>query len=227
MAPASVEQFVDGSAEPAVRGFLHVPAQPNGDSLLLTHGAGANCQSNLLVTLSGAFAEAGFLVLRYDLPFRQARRFGPPFPASSALDRNGIARAIDVLKQRTAGRIFAGGHSYGGRQTSMLVAEQPDLVAGLLLLSYPLHPPRKPEQLRTAHFPKLTLPVLFVHGARDPFASHEEMHAALKLIQGRPKLLEGEGSGHELLLKKGASDLPSQIVETFQHFFRPQAAISS
>src|SRR5947209_1181187 len=83
----SVHEFSDLSAEPAVRGFLHEPAQPNGDALLLTHGAGANCQSKLLTALGTVFAEAGFLVLRSDLPFRQSRPHGPPFPAMAARDR--------------------------------------------------------------------------------------------------------------------------------------------
>ncbi|HKE33185.1 MAG TPA: alpha/beta fold hydrolase [Candidatus Angelobacter sp.] len=214
----SVEEFTDRSVEPAVRGFLHVPAQPNGNSLVLTHGAGANCKSNLLTTLSAAFAEAGFVVLRFDLPFRQVRPFGPPFPTTAERDREGIRRAIEVIKQKTAGRIFAGGHSYGGRQTTMLIAEQPDLVEGLLLLSYPLHPPRKPEQLRTAHFPKLTRPALFVHGSRDAFGSLEEMCSALNLIPARHQMLEANGAGHELLPKKSSSDLPSRIVEAFQQF---------
>ena len=141
----TIHEFSDVSAEPAVRGFLHEPAQPNGDALVLTHGAGANCQSKLLTAVANAFADAGYLVLRCDLPFRQSRPHGPPFPAMAARDREGLRRAVEVLRVKTSGRIFLGGHSYGGRQASMLAAEQPQLAAGLLLLSYPLHPPRKPS----------------------------------------------------------------------------------
>ncbi len=211
-------EFSDLSAEPAVRGFLHEPAQANGDGLVLTHGAGANCQSKLLVALASAFADAGYLVLRCDLPFRQSRPHGPPFPAMAARDREGLRRAVDVLRSRTPGRIFLGGHSYGGRQGSMLAAEQPQLVAGLLLLSYPLHPPRKPAELRTAHFPQLKTPSLFVHGGRDPFGSHDEMKAALALIPAQTMLLEIEGAGHELLGKKAQENLPARIVQAFQDF---------
>lgn len=218
--PASIQELIDLSTNPAVRGFLHIPAQPTGDSLLLTHGAGANCRSNLLLTLSHAFAEAGLTVLRFDLPFRQTKAFGPPFPALAERDREGIRRAIEVQGSKTTGRIFAGGHSYGGRQGSILMAEHPDLVDGLLLLSYPLHPPRKPEQLRTAHFPKLMSPALFISGTRDPFGSSEEMHSALKLIPGRHLLHQVEGAGHELLPKKGANDLAARIVVAFQDFFK-------
>ena len=216
----TVRQFYELTAEPAVRGFLHEPAQPNGDALVLTHGAGANCQSKLLIALATAFADAGYLVLRCDLPFRQSRPHGPPFPALAARDREGLRRAMDVLRSQTSGRIFLGGHSYGGRQGSMLAAEQPQVAAGLLLLSYPLHPPRKPAELRTAHFPQLRTPALFVHGSRDPFGSHDEMKAALQLIPSPNLLLEIEGAGHELLGKKTDGDLPAKIVQAFQQFFK-------
>jgi predicted alpha/beta-hydrolase family hydrolase len=212
-------EFSDLSAEPAVRGFLHEPAQASGDGLVLTHGAGANCQSKLLIALADAFSNAGYLVLRCDLPFRQSRPHGPPFPAMAARDREGLRRAVDMLRSKTSGRIFLGGHSYGGRHGSMLAAEQPQLANGLLLLSYPLHPPRKPAELRTAHFPQLKTPSLFVHGGRDPFGSHDEMKAALSLIPAQTMLLEIESAGHELLGKKAQEDLPARIVEAFQNFF--------
>jgi len=215
-----VTELTDLAAEPAVRGFLHQPQNANGDALVLTHGAGANCASKLLLAVASAFADEGFLVLRCDLPFRQSRPHGPPFPAMAARDRQGLERAVSVLRQRTSGRIFLGGHSYGGRQATMLAAEQPQLVAGLLLLSYPLHPPRKPTELRTAHFAKLTTPALFVHGARDPFGSHEEMTSALALVPARTLLLEIEGVGHELLPKKPGSDLPQRITRVFQELFK-------
>jgi hypothetical protein len=217
---SAYREFYDLSAEPAVRGFLHEPAQANGEGLVLTHGAGANCQSKLLIALADAFADAGYLVLRCDLPFRQSRPHGPPFPAMAARDREGLRRAVDVLRSRTSGRIFLGGHSYGGRQGSMLAAEQPQLVGGLLLLSYPLHPPRKPTELRTAHFAKLKTPALFVHGGRDPFGSHNEMKAALGLVPVQTILMEIEGAGHELLGKKAGEELPSLIIQAFQQFFK-------
>jgi len=216
---SAFREFSDLAAEPAVYGFLHDPPQPNGAGLVLTHGAGANCQSKLLIALAGVFTDAGYLVLRCDLPFRQSRPHGPPFPAMAARDREGLRRAVDVLRSKTQGRIFLGGHSYGGRQGSMLAAEQPQLVAGVLLLSYPLHPPRKPAELRTAHFPQLKTPSLFVHGGRDPFGSHNEMKVALTLIPAQTLLLEIEGAGHELLGKKAEENLPARIVQAFQEFF--------
>lgn len=215
----TVQEFSDVSAEPAVRGFLHEPAQPNGDALVLTHGAGANCQSKLLTAVANAFADTGYWVLRCDLPFRQSRPHGPPFPAMAPRDREGLHRAVEILRLKTSGRIFLAGHSYGGRQASILAGEQPQLVAGLLLLSYPLHPPRKPAELRTAHLPQLNTPALFVHGSRDPFGSHEELRSALALIPAKNLLFEVEGAGHDLLGKKAHDDLPLKIVQAFQSFF--------
>jgi uncharacterized protein len=215
----SIRQVTDTSAEPAVRGFLHVPNQPNGKGLVLTHGAGANCQSKLLTSLADAFAVAGFAVLRCDLPFRQRRPQGPPFPGQAVTDREGLRRAVQLLQAAAPGHIYLGGHSYGGRQASMLAAEDQQLVAGLLLLSYPLHPPRKPLELRTGHFPELATPSLFVHGSRDPFGSAEELSAALKLIPARNRLLEIPGSGHDLAPRQAAGDVPAQIVRAFHEFF--------
>jgi uncharacterized protein len=100
----------------------------------------------------------------------------------------------------------------------MLAAEQPDLAAGLLLLSYPLHPPRRPADLRTAHFPKLTTPALFIHGARDPFGSIDEMRAALALIAGPHEIVAIEGAGHDLGGKGKCATVASAALAAFLQF---------
>ncbi len=170
----------------------------NLESLILTHGAGSNRNAPLLVALANALGESGTYVLRYDLPFRQERPHGPPRPADAARDQLGLRAEVLKIRESKGGKIWLGGHSYGGRQASMLAAEAPGLVDGLLLLSYPLHPPKKPEQLRTAHFPKLETPALFVHGSRDPFGSREELEKAIALIPAETRMMEIEGAGHEL-----------------------------
>jgi uncharacterized protein len=213
--------FFDDSLNPAVRGFLHSPANPNGNALILAHGAGSNCNAPLLVSVSEIFAAHGYAVLRCDLPYRQERRAGPPFPGNSERDRSGLWNAVSVMRQQIAGRIFLGGHSYGGRQSTMLCAAEPELVSGLLLLSYPLHPPRKPEQLRTQHLPDLRTPSLFVHGTRDPFGSIEEMTKAVQLIPAKTELISVEGAGHDLGFKgkTRASELSKMIVGRFVEMF--------
>jgi hypothetical protein len=181
-----------------VRGVLHQPDKANGDALILTHGAGSNANAPLLVSVATAFADAGYLALRYDLPFRQQRAKGPPNPRHAAQDREGIERAFQALRSLAPRRIFAGGHSYGGRQTAMWAAERPDLAGGLLLLSYPLHPPGKPDQKRTNFFPELRTRALFVHGTEDPFGSVEELRQAMASIPALTDLLAIEGAGHDL-----------------------------
>jgi predicted alpha/beta-hydrolase family hydrolase len=183
---------------PEVRGYLHQPAGSPSDGIVLAHGAGSNCQAPLLVSLAGFLAEAGFTVLRIDLPFRRERPSGPPFPAMAARDREGLRHATVLLRGLCPERIVLGGHSYGGRQATMLASENPNVADALVLLSYPLHPPRKPEQLRVAHLPSLRTPSLFVHGTRDPFGSVEELSAALQVVPATFDLLEVEGAGHDL-----------------------------
>jgi hypothetical protein len=152
----------------------------------------------LLVQLARTFASSGVSVLRIDLPFRQKKRFGPPHPATAVLDRSGLRDAVIAMRELVSGPVYLGGHSYGGRQASILASEDPDIVAALLLLSYPLHPPRKPEELRTGHFHKLRTPTLFVHGTADPFGTPEEMRAAVALIPAAKDLVFVDGAGHDL-----------------------------
>ena len=237
MPDSSIRDFADATVDPPIRGFLHVPETNNGDALVLTHGAGGNAQAPLLVALADTFANAGYTVLRCNLRYRQARSFGPPGPGDAARDRAGLKNAVTALKNSSGApllpdfgrsgdlgpdkqkeaRIFLGGHSYGGRQSSMLCAEEPDLVAGLLLLSYPLHPPRRPEQQRTQHLPDLRTPTLFVQGTRDPFGSIEEIERAIKMIPAKTKLLMVEG-GHDLGFKGKAKEgnLAATILAEFQ-----------
>jgi hypothetical protein len=122
------------------------------------------------------------------------------------------------MRRHFPGRLYLGGHSYGGRQASMLAAAEPGLVERLLLLSYPLHPPKRPTELRTAHFPNLQTPALFVSGVRDGFASIQEMTEALKLIPARTELIAVEGSGHELMTKRNRDELQTRVAEVFQSF---------
>lgn len=197
-----------------ISGWVHEPINPIGKGFVLTHGAGSNCESPLLRAAAEAFVDAGFHVLRYNLPYRQQRASGPPFPALAARDREGVAVAAREMRKLAPDFVIAGGHSYGGRQSSMAAAEDPQLADGLLLLSYPLHPPRKPDQLRTAHFGKIQTPVLFVHGSRDPFGSIQELEQALTLIPPKHHLFVAEKAGHELNAK-----LAPDIVQQALNFF--------
>ena len=183
------------------------------DVLILTHGAGSNRNAPLLLAVANAFAAAGVEVQRYDLPFRLARPHGPPRPTEAARDREGLREQVGKARESKPDHVWLGGHSYGGRQASMLAAEAPGLVDKLLLLSYPLHPPSRPQQLRTAHFAQWKTPALFVHGSKDPFGTIEEMRVALETILAPVKLLEVAGAGHDLGRKH--SELAARIVGAF------------
>ena len=243
MADRSIREFTYTTADPPVRGFLDTPAAPNQKGLVLTHGAGGNAQAPLLRALAEIFTNTGYTVLRSNLPFRQIRSFGPPGRGDASRDRAGLKNAIATLKNLlgekpgspllsdfpSAGnppsqgsqKVFLAGHSYGGRQSSILCAGEPKLVAGLLLLSYPLHPPGRPEKLRTEHLPDLDTPTLFVHGTRDPFGSMEELQRAIQLIPAKTRLLTVEGAGHDLGFKpkRNSEELPQRIYSEFLMFF--------
>ena len=220
------EEFLDASITPAVRGFVHRASAVGGqgDGLVFTHGAGSNCNAPMLAAFAEAFARAGITVLRCDLPYRQKRASGPP--RNSAEDRAGLRNAVLAMRGLAPGRLFLGGQSYGGRQATMLAAEEPGLVDGLVICSYPLHPPGKPEQMRTAHLTNLQTAALFVHGSQDPFATHDEMQQALKLIPAATLLVEIEGAGHDLYGrgKNVRSDLPDLLLSKFSSFLAPAGA---
>jgi predicted alpha/beta-hydrolase family hydrolase len=191
--------------QPGIQGFLHRPEPADGRGLVLTHGAGGNCRAPLLIAAADAFALHGVTVLRCDLPFRQRRPSGPPSPSGAAADRTGLRTAVAALRDIAAAGTYLGGVSYGGRQASMLAAEEPAIAEALLLFSYPLHPPGRPAQLRTAHFPRLSLPVLFVQGSADPFGSLAELREAVTLIPGQVGVIPVDGAGHDL--RRGRFDL--------------------
>jgi predicted alpha/beta-hydrolase family hydrolase len=223
MSETTVQAF-RAATDPAVSGYLHQPASSNSQGIALTHGAGSDSRAPLLVACAEAFAGAGFTVLRCDLPFRQKRLRVPPGPGDAARDREGMRNAVAEIRKIVSGKVFLGGHSYGGRQSSMLAAAEPGLAEGMLLLSYPLHPPRKSEQRRIHHLPDLQTPVLFVHGTRDSFGSREEMEEAVKLIPARTQILFVEGAGHDLALKKKtvgpAEPVAERILRSFVEFFQ-------
>ena len=201
---------IEVDADPPVRGVLHRGAGPHG--LVLTHGAGGSRDAPLLVAVAEAFAAGGVTVLRCDLLYRQLRPRGTPSPAGAARDRESLRAALTLLRARVGGEILLGGHSYGGRQASMLLTAEPTLASVLLLQSYPLHPPGRPGDLRVAHLPALRVPTLFVHGTLDPFATPGELEAARALIPAETRVLSVK-AGHDLGWGRRPSDpgLPERI----------------
>jgi predicted alpha/beta-hydrolase family hydrolase len=193
-----------------IAGVAHEPGGTPSGVVLLAHGAGGNRDSPMLQRLCDEWARRGFLAIRYDLPFRRRRPKGPP-SGSGAGDREGITAAIGYARSLADGPLIAGGHSYGGRQTSMVVAAggaQMDLLA---LFSYPLHPPGKPERARTEQLPDIGVPTVFTHGTSDPFGTPAEIQAAAALIPAAHQVVEIPGARHDLASK--TLDVPVLAVD--------------
>jgi predicted alpha/beta-hydrolase family hydrolase len=180
----------------AIDGVAHEPSGTPAGVVLLTHGAGGNRESPLLVKICDEWAARGWLAIRYNLPYRRRRPKGPP-SGSAAGDQEGISEAITLARTLTDGPVIAGGHSYGGRMTSMVASDGagPDV---LTLFSYPLHPPGKPERVRTEHLPRITVPTVFTHGSADPFGTLDELTAAAALVGGPTELVAITGARHDL-----------------------------
>jgi len=166
--------------------------------VLLTHGAGGNAAGAGLAALAGGLAAAGHLVARFDLPYRQLGRATPP-PAERSVP--GYAEAVTQATATLDGRPWAvGGKSYGGRVASLAVAEGLE-AAALVFYGYPLHPPGKPEALRVAHWPSITVPCLFLEGTEDPFCDLGLLRANLDRLAGPAALHVVEGGDHSLRIR--------------------------
>ncbi|WP_193044569.1 alpha/beta hydrolase family protein [Mycolicibacterium baixiangningiae] len=194
-----------------IAGIAHEPAGDPAGVVLLTHGAGGSSDAPMLVRICDEWAGRGWLAIRYNLPFRRARPKGPPRQGAAATDREGVAEAVSVARGLTDGPVIAGGHSYGGRMTSMTVAGDGVAVDVLTLFSYPLHPPGKPERARTEHLPRIGVPTVFTHGTADPFGSIDELTAAAALVGGPTELVEITGARHDLGSK--TLDVPKLAVD--------------
>ena len=155
-------------------------------AVLLAHGAGADMNAAALTTVADALADAKIPSLRFNFPYKSAGRRSPDrAPVLDASVRE-AAQELARLAKLSQERLVLGGRSMGGRYCSIVAgAEEDPLPAlGLVLLGYPLHPPGKPDQLRVAHFPRLTMPSLFVSGTRDVFGSPDELERETKAIPG-------------------------------------------
>jgi predicted alpha/beta-hydrolase family hydrolase len=193
-----------------IAGVAHRPSGAPAGVVVLTHGAGGNRESVLLQRVCDEWCRRGWLAVRYDLPYRRRRPKGPP-SGSGATDRDGIIEAITVARGLAAGPLIAGGHSYGGRQTSMVVAAGQAQVDLLALFSYPVHPPGKPERARTDHLHTITVPTVFIHGSSDPFGTPAEVRGAAALVPAPTAVVEITGARHDLGSK--TLDVPALAVD--------------
>src|ERR1700744_4223480 len=183
-----------------IAGIAHEPTSTPKGVAVLTHGAGGSRESILLQEICDEWARRGWIAVRYNLPYRRRRPTGPP-SGSAATDRAGIVEAITLRRSLNDGPLIAGGSSYGGRQTSMVIAAGEAQVDLLTLFSYPVHPPGKPERARTEHLPDIRVPTVFTHGTPDPFGTPAEVRDAAAMIAAPTEVVEIAGARHDLRSK--------------------------
>ena len=172
-----------------------------GIRVVLAHGAGAGQQHPFLVAVAKALARRGIDVTTFDFPYVVAGRRLPDRPAVL----EACARAV-VEEVGAGGPVVFGGKSMGGRIGSQ-IAPSTSAVRALFFLGYPLHPPGKPDTLRVAHWPRITVPCLFVQGTRDPFGSPEELAPHLALLAGAVKVFPVEHGDHSFRIPKRSSGM--------------------
>ena len=165
--------------------------------MLLAPGAGAGSDQPALVAIDGEVSALGLAVARMDFPYRLAgrRRPDPERVLEAAVRDHATALASRIGAD--TGALVLGGRSMGGRICSQVVAGGLP-AAGLALVSYPLHPPGRPERLRTAHLPALRVPCLFISGTKDAFGTPAELEVATEVIDAPVTHLWVEGGDHGL-----------------------------
>ncbi|MEZ6003433.1 MAG: alpha/beta family hydrolase [Planctomycetota bacterium] len=212
MSEEAVQIQVRGAPVDWVSGIWNLPESPDPPALavLLAHGAGAGMRSAFMGRTAEFLAERGFPVLRFQYAYTERiEREGKQRPPDRQPMLEAVHRqAAGILRQRfPEARIVFAGKSMGGRMGSYLAAEGED-VAALAYLGYPLHPPGKPERLRTDQFPSVTQPSLFLQGTRDALCDLELLRPALETYGGPTTLEVIEGADHsfQVLRSTGLSD---------------------
>ncbi len=218
---------VDDPQVAAVSIAVHLPAgeyAPDGgrveaSPVLLVPGAGADLDDEGLTALAALLADLGHPAVRANLPFREAGRRGAPRAERSVDAYATVLAAVDAHLDAPVAWIV-GGRSYGGRVASLLVADPPanlPALAGLLCVSYPLHPAGRPERLRVAHWPRLHLATLLVQGTRDALCTLSLLEAQIPALPGPLRVHHVPGADHALRVTAAASpdgraSRPSQTV---------------
>jgi len=190
------------------------PERRAGIALLLAHGAGGNQMSPFMVDYAKGLAERGIGVATFNFVYSEQKRRLP--------DRNdkleacwraviAAARSGALSEEITRARLAIGGKSMGGRIATQVAASDPEGIAALVAVGYPLHPPGKPEQLRTKHLPALAVPMLIVQGERDSFGTPDELRPVLRGIKAKTELYVVEAGDHSFKVPKSAGVAQAQV----------------
>jgi predicted alpha/beta-hydrolase family hydrolase len=183
-------------------------------TVLLGHGAGANQLSGFMRMVADGLAARGIDAMTFNFLYTEQKR---SFPDPKARLESCYLKVIETArKHRTlkGNRLVIGGKSMGGRIASQVAATNPDGIAGLVFLGYPLHPPGRPEKLRAEHLPEIKAPMLFVQGARDAFGTEKEISELIKKLRLPATLYPIEGGDHSFKVPKSAGVPQQEVYET-------------
>jgi uncharacterized protein len=169
--------------------------------LFLAHGAGGDMNSGFMTTIAGLLADHGLRVCRFNFPYMEQGRRSP--------DRQGVLeeayRAVVTKVQENSPEapVVVGGKSLGGRIASHVVADGME-ADGLVFLGYPLHPPGRPDRLRSAHLEKIKVPMLFVEGTRDPFCPLDTLADMTRGLDADTEVAVVDDGDHSLKVRKSS-----------------------
>ena len=182
-------------------------------SLILGHGAGAGQTSGFIVEFAAALAARGIDIVTFNFLYAEhGRRVPDPNARLEACFR----AVIEAVRQRKSTTLAIGGKSMGGRIASQVAAGGAGELAGLVFLGYPLHPPGKPERLRTAHLHDVRAPMLFVQGSRDAFGTPSELQPIITRIEPPADLYVVEGGDHSFRIPKHAGVGQQEVYDRVQ-----------
>jgi uncharacterized protein len=177
---------------------------------LCAHGAGGNMNDRSVLQTANTLRSRGLGVVRFNFLYKEKKSGRPdPMPRLKECFSAVVSRTREEIQPKT---LIIGGRSMGGRAASVLAAEG-FACDGLLLLAYPLHPPGKPDQLRDAHLPSITVPVICFSGTRDPFCTRELMEAVLKRVKTDWEMHWVEGADHSFHVLKSSGKTDAQVLE--------------
>ena len=201
------ERFIlDIAPSEAISALVYTaPADGADVSLILGHGAGAGQNSAFMVKFAAALAERGIETITFNFAYTEAgRRVPDRNDRLEAAWRRVIAGYRSGEFGAHARRLAIGGKSMGGRIASQVAATEGGGIAGLVFLGYPLHPPGRPDKLRSAHLPQIRAPMLFVQGSRDTFGTPEELRPILATLNAPAELTVIEDGDHSFKVRKTA-----------------------
>jgi hypothetical protein len=192
-----------------VSGARHRPSGARRATLVFAHGAGGSMKTPYNVAIADALAAVGVETWRFNFPYSEAGRRAPDKQDKLESCYWGVAKTVEA----EADRLYLGGQSMGGRMATHIVADGFP-VEGLVLQSYPLHPPGKPEKLRDAHLPRIGVPMLFISGTKDGWATGDLLDRTVARLP-TATLHRVEGAGHGLTSAgRSPADIMEEVVST-------------